>query len=165
MKNRSTRYPALLITLATLLFLAQPFFGQTERPDETEQNAYAALDLVQLADALENQIHAVRSNVPQERAVGQELLAELSERKVPDYPSERADMARAWKAAAVVIRETEGATPFHATALEIAAELDPEDEWLAKELAFQKRRQEILQARAERAAKARADGHDPEPRQ
>lgn len=106
--------------------------------------------------ALNEELHAVRIGRGNGRDHSAQLLESLAAIELPAEANERADLAQAWKLAAELIRQTEGTTPLLVEALQTASNLDPEDESLARELARQKRRQEVVSRRLERAAEVRS---------
>jgi len=78
---------------------------------------------------------------------------------------ERAQLSRSWKKLALLARDLDGPVDEVLNYLEIAYSLDPSDEGLAKEVKFQRSRKQIVQARADEAARirdARARGEDPD---
>ena len=85
------------------------------------------------------------------RAERQILLEDLGARELPTDASERLELSRAWRNAAILVRATEGTTPFLARALKVASELDPSDLALARNAAYEAVRQEKINARIEQA--------------
>lgn len=111
----------------------------------------------EVADLLESRLFDARSRLSGAGEDLPALLTELSARGVPAARAERAQLARAWKAAAFLLLETEGHTPQSAEAIEIASALDPDDAAVAREANLQRRRQEIVRERLEHAAQSRAE--------
>lgn len=85
------------------------------------------------------------------------LLAELAGEDPAGSQTRKAALAQEWAKVASLIRQSEGNTPRLADALAIAADLDPQNESLAREAAREKRRQEIIQSRLARAERTRAE--------
>lgn len=86
------------------------------------------------------------------------VLGELSSLTVSNGNRSSVELSEAWKQASWLIRETDGSTPLLLEALRTAAALDPENKYLAEELAYESERQAKLRKRIERAAKFRSAG-------
>ena len=108
-------------------------------------------DYVTEAVALLEQLRLVRSGILHDSGQTAAAISSLSAHRTPDRQDERTQLARSWKVVADIIRKTEGTTPDLADTLAVAASLDPENGPLAREAAYEKRRQEKIQRRIDEA--------------
>ena len=74
---------------------------------------------------------------------------------------QRKQLSRSWMLIYDVTKRLDGDTPDSLEQLRIAYDLDPEDESLARELSFQQKRADIVQARLTAARDAR-EGYEPD---